>query len=430
MARLELVMANTVRVFVLLACAPFAMVASGGQSSAPTFRVQSIDATESETVAVADLNNDRRPDLISAENWYEAPAWTKRPLRTINRASGYVDDFSDLPVDVDGDGYLDLVQIGYFARRLEWLKNPGPAGGAWPVNLIDAIGPTEFAFLVDLTNDGKALELLPQFTRAANQPAAWYEVQNGKWIKHVVSAAKFFGHGIGAGDLNRDGRADIVTPTGWLEAPADVRAPGDWTFHETNWSQQGLACAADAAGPTRAAPMAEYGYMHVRDVNGDGRADILTTMGHSCGVLWFEQGADGGWTRHVIDDTWSAAHASTIVDLNGDGRPDFVTGKRALIHSDAAPTERDRLVMYWYELPAARTGRERGDWVRHVIQEGGRMGGGLQIAVADIDGDGDLDVVSAGKTGLFAAENLTKSAGQPSRDDSAHLTNAMPVRTP
>ena len=83
------------------------------------FRVHPIDPGESETAAVADLNNDRRPDIISAESRYEAPAWTKHPLRGIQRAQGYVDDFSDLPLDVDNDGYTDIVQIGYFARRLE-----------------------------------------------------------------------------------------------------------------------------------------------------------------------------------------------------------------------------------------------------------------------------------------------------------------------
>ena len=209
--------------------APLALAATlasiPAQTADPAFRVQAIDPTvQSETAAVVDLNNDRKLDIISAESWYEAPTWTKHPLRSINRASGYVDDFSDLPVDVDADGFIDIVQIGYFARRLEWLKNPGRADGAWTVNEIDAVGPTEFAFLVDLNNDGKSFELLPQFTRAANLPAAWYEIQQGKWVKHVVSQPRFFGHGIGAGDMNRDGRSDIVTPSGWLEAPADPRA--------------------------------------------------------------------------------------------------------------------------------------------------------------------------------------------------------------
>jgi hypothetical protein len=85
-----------------------------------------------------------------------------------------------------------------------------------------------------------------------------------------------------------------------------------------------------------------------------------------------------------------------------------VTGKRALIHSDAAPSERDRLGVYWYEQRVPGSGARPDDWTRHVISEGGRMGAGLQIAVTDMDGDGDLDVVTAGKTGLFLAENLAK----------------------
>ena len=256
----------------ILRSLPVALVASfmcaafpSGQA-APAFKVRAIDAAiQSETTAVADLNNDRRPDIISAESWYEAPTWTKHPLRAINRASGYVDDFSDLPVDVDGDGYIDIVQVGYFARKLEWLKNPGTSGGAWTVNEIDSVGPTEFAFLVDLNNDGKPTELLPQFTRAANLPAAWYEIQQGKWVKHVVSQPRFFGHGVGAGDMNGDGRQDIVTPAGWLEAPADVRAPGEWVFHETTWNQMGTTCGSAETTPARpVAPASEYGYMYVR----------------------------------------------------------------------------------------------------------------------------------------------------------------------
>ena len=101
------------------------------------------------------LQQRRQARHRSAESWYEAPRWTKRPIRTIPVSSGYVDSFSDLPLDVDGDGFIDVIQIGYFARRIVWMKNPGPAAAPWTENLIDAIGPTEFAFLVDLDNDGK-----------------------------------------------------------------------------------------------------------------------------------------------------------------------------------------------------------------------------------------------------------------------------------
>src|SRR5687768_6595327 len=165
-----------------------------------------IDPGFSESVAVADFNKDGRPDILSAEHWYEAPAWTKHRIRDIPFNGNYIDNFSDLPVDVDGDGYTDIVQIAYFARRIVWLKNPGKTRAAWIETEIDAVGPTEFAFLVDLNNDGKALEVLPQFTGATGAPLTWYELaastradapRSGqpRWTKHVVSP-RSYGHGI------------------------------------------------------------------------------------------------------------------------------------------------------------------------------------------------------------------------------------------
>jgi hypothetical protein len=406
----------------------------------PRFAMTQVDGGAAESIAIADFNNDGKLDIVSAESWYEAPRWTKRPIRTIQVANGYIDSFSDLPLDVDGDGFTDVIQIGYFARRIVWMKNPGAGGGAWTEHLIDAIGPTEFAFLVDLDNDGKADDLLPQFN-TVTAPLAWYDLQGGAWVKRIVSP-RSDGHGIGAGDVNGDKRNDIVTPQGWLEAPADPRAPGDWAFHAADWQTRAIPAPAGGAAPSPTTPPAvavppavttapaaadasaspavptppargaEWGFLYVLDINGDGRNDVLTTSAHSYGICWFEQRADGGWRQHVIDHSWSHSHASVLADVTGDGRPDLVTGKRFQSRNVAAPGDGDPLGLYWYEF---KQGANRTvTWTRHTIDYGSKAGAGVQMAVRDIDGDGDVDVVTAGKSGLFLAENLTRRpAGSP-----------------
>ena len=394
------------------------------------FKAQMIDPGASETAAVADINRDGRLDIVSGDSWYQAPAsgarrtegvatWTKHTFRELGFSNNYIDAMSDLIVDVDDDGFADVVTVSWFAKKISWYRNPRKTTAKWTETVINAGFNVEFAMLADLDNDGHAREVLAQENGTGQ---SWYQLVNRAWVKHVVSD-RSYGHGIGAGDVNRDGRNDILTPRGWLEAPADPRA-GNWTYHQA-WESVNteVTPAGQPSAPAPGSPprVASLGFMHVLDVNGDGRNDVITAAGHDYGVFWFEQGPDGKWMKRTIDNTWSQGHASTLIDVNGDGTLDFVTAKRYMAHNGTDPGEREPLGVYWYEfrpgaVPAAASAAAMNpgrpvEWIRHLVDYGGRVGGGLQMPVVDIDADGDLDIVCPGKSGLFLVENQTKRPG-------------------
>jgi FG-GAP-like repeat len=338
-----------------------------------------IDGGAAETVAFADINKDGKLDIVSGEYWYQAPSWTPHRFRELKFQGGYIGNFCDLALDINKDGYPDIVSCLGFAHRLVWMENPGAKGGAWKEHLIDQGSFIEFAFLVDLDNDKKAEELLPDYL-GDSAPTVWFEIKNGEFVKHVVSA-KSYGHGIGVGDINGDGRNDIITHKGWFEAPPDPRT-GDWVWHPDF-------------------DLGETGFIYAVDVNGDGRNDLVASAAHDYGIFWWEQGPNSHWTKHVIDDTWSQGHGLTMVDVNRDGKPDFLTGKRYMAH-DHDPGSREPLGIYWYEF-LMDEGTVR--WVKHVIDYSSRTGAGLHIPTADLYGDGGMEFAAAGKNGLFLFEN-------------------------
>jgi hypothetical protein len=348
------------------------------------FLKHELDIGAAESCAILDVNGDGKLDIMSGEDWYEGPGFqTKHHFRSLPYLNNYVDSFSILPMDVNGDGKTDIVDCAWFAKKLWWNEQPANGKGEWKEHVIASGHNVEFCFAVDLLNDGKKRQVIPQFG-GKDDPLTWYEIQNGDFVAHVVSPHSY-GHGIGVGDVNGDGRNDIITPKGWFEAPVDPRST-DWKWH------------GDFDLDTT-------GFIHVLDVNGDGKPDLVSGMAHNYGVFWLEQGPNKTWTKHVIDDSWSQAHAMTLVDLNGDGKLDILTGKRYSAHNGHDPGGREPLGIYWYEY--VRTANGQVEWVKHVIDYSTRTGSGMQIAVADLNRDGFLDFAVAGKSGLYWFENLT-----------------------
>lgn len=373
--------------FVLAALSVSAQAAGPRPPDIP-FSKKTIDLGANEAAAIFDVNKDGKLDIVSGENWYEAPNWTKHRFRDLHFENNYIDDFSDLALDVDGDGWTDLVMPTWFSKEIAWFRNPGKAGGKWEKQPVVSGHNVEFAFLFDMDNDGKAREVLPQFG-GAKSPTAWYEFQKGAWVERRVSD-KGHGHGIGAGDLNGDGRTDVLTPQGWYEAPADPRS-GSWTWH-ADWTFK-----------------EHLSFMHVHDVDGDKVPDIIAGNAHDYGLFWLRKKPDGTWEKRDIDKYWSQVHAVHLVDMNGDGKLDVLTGKRFLAH-DFDPGARDPNGIYWYEIVPGPRGQGI-QWVRHIIDYASAAGAGMQLPTADIDGDGDLDFVAPGKSGLYLFENLTKTKG-------------------
>ena len=350
------------------------------------FKLHIINAdSRFEAAGVLDVNRDGKLDILCGGFWYEAPNWEKHLVREIKEEGNYFYDFANLPMDVDGDGWTDTVGAAWHNKMVYWVRNPGKAGGAWPVFEIDTPGNMETALAFDINGDGQ-MDILPNIMTEA----AWYEFHRhaaapggARWQKHQLPK-EAAGHGLGAGDINKDGRCDIVAPKGWLEQTA------------TGWQWRPEFDLGSTSIP-----------ILVHDVDGDGQPDIVWGLGHDYGIYWLEQKNANGqrtWEKHLIDKSWSQPHFMLMADLDNDGKAELVTGKRYYAHNGNDPGENDPECVYYYKFDAATK-----DWTRHTIHEGGRVGFGINTAVVDIDGDGDLDVVAPGKSGLYLLENVRKS---------------------
>ena len=359
---------------------------------------QLADQFYSEGVTVADANQDGHLDVIAGPFLYLGPEYTKKqqlaaPLAydPLSYSNAFVMDTHDF----NADGRPDILRAGWPGRAAFWLQNPGEAGGDWPEHIVHPAVGTESPQLINLVGD-EGLE----FIFSTNKTIGWATPgadAESPWTYHPITPEghwQRYTHGFGAGDVNSDGRLDLLTAVGWFEQPADLSGSPHWQHHPAEFGTRGGA------------------QMYAYDVNGDGLNDIITSIdGHGYGISWFEQklNADGShaWTDHPIISRepntpirgvqFSQPHALEIADIDGDGLMDIVSGKRYWAHGPTGDVDPlDPAVIFWFKL--VREG-DQAHFEPRLIDSA--SGIGCQFVIQDMNQDGHPDIITSNKSGVF-----------------------------
>jgi hypothetical protein len=358
----------------------------------------------SEGVAVADVNKDGKPDILIGEAWYEAPDWKMHEITKLGDYGDglrtYSNSFCCWADDINGDGWPDLIVIRFPGKPCYWYENPQGKSGHWPEHMICDNACNETPQYVDLFGNGKRVLVMgvqPNGKGDGHQgQMAW--LKPGKdptqpWEMHPISEPSqpgkevpgtfMFSHGLGVGDINGDKRLDVICTDGWWEQPEkdDGKA---WTFHP---AKLGDACAD----------------MYAYDMDGDGKADVISSSAHKFGIWWHQQRSGTEFIHHdLFKDLVSETHALHFVDINGDGLKDLVTGKRWWSHGRAEPGSDKASMLYWFEARKDKDGMT----TFHPHEIDNDSGIGTQFAIADVNGDGLPDIVTSNKKGTYLFEQV------------------------
>lgn len=357
------------------------------------------DRFRAEGIAVADVNQDGQLDLMSGEFWYEAPNWIRHEIAPPgdygDGAGGYSNAFACFSDDINQDGWTDYIVVGFPGAACHWFENPRNQPGHWKKHRIWHSACNETPIYVDLLGNGqRALVMGWQPEGQDNQgQMAWFapgKDPTALWTMHPISrpsqpgqpvpGTHRFAHGLGAGDVNSDGRTDVLCTGGWWEQPTTDALSQPWRFHAV---ELGPACAN----------------MAVHDVNRDGVPDVIASSAHGFGIWWHEQSSSGEFTRHdLFPDLVSQTHALETTDINGDGVMDFITGKRFWAHGPNGDPGRDQPAMlFWFEGVESANSPTR--YIPRAIHQDSGMG--TQFTVVDLNGDQRPDIVTSNKKGVW-----------------------------